>query len=804
MFCFGIFFSSPAFAQEEPEPEDLTDYKIACLAAIDNINKIGNGISLSIWESLAFNTAISGAKAGLDECKTSDEMIGVMTSLRALATALLQAKVTFSDNLVFTGLVGNQSFDTGDLSLWNTIGFDLTKVDIDKIRNDIINNGDVSGLVDAVIVNEWKENTKAIENEGENAMSGGHSKYYLNSDCQLLMQPLIGLPAGVYSFNAKVACPNSFIITNNVYLNALVISADVVREFVNLDLPLEPGELDFNSIFSSISIWDIIQGKVDLKQLASEKLPEILGMESVSGWTDVLSNTSKIWENIEPLLQFGRLYSGVTKVYNNFQNAEMKFMVDEGDVVIIGINAGATQFIGAEQYRADNLRITGLHSLGGILSSARADLTAALAGLKVVEANYNADAAEGAAQPAFTYDKVLTENYNNALQTAQNRRIKRLRDILTQDDLNDLDLVDEKLKQYVAEINADIKALNAAREAFEKGAFIAPKASDQFNILMNSTTSEWAGNAVSVDDDMTLHFSQTPGRSAVALAFSFEKASEEASNQLYAFVNDGQNKYYLGEKEGNLTLTISRAEAVVVTAVPSYTTEGEVSLMVGDKYLGTTGESNLLVKTDAIQMTELSVPAAAEMTAKVRITKTLGVSTVILPFDAELPAGVSACAVTGVATDLPYVVSSPVTSLKANTPACIMGPAGEYAFKGVPRAVKTAYESGVLVGRHTDYTTQGGNEYELTFDWDGYAGFSRKDGCTIVATECYLKANNPNDFIFFREGDAVTGIESIQNSKFKIQNEGGAIYNLQGQMVNGQMAGGQRGIYIQDGKKILR
>ena len=187
MFLFGIV-SSTAFAQDETDPESLADYKIACLAGIENIDKIRGGINLDMWESLAFNTAVAGAKAGLDECETTDAMNGVMVGLRAFATAMLQTKGKFNDGLVFTGLIGNQSFDTGDLSSWSTIGFDLDKVDVNQVTNDIINNGDVSGLLDAVSINEWKENTRAVTNQGENSMSGGHNKYYLNCDNQMIMQ----------------------------------------------------------------------------------------------------------------------------------------------------------------------------------------------------------------------------------------------------------------------------------------------------------------------------------------------------------------------------------------------------------------------------------------------------------------------------------------------------------------------------------------------------------------------------------------------------------------------------------------
>ena len=52
--------------------------------------------------------------------------------------------------------------------------------------------------------------------------------------------------------------------------------------------------------------------------------------------------------------------------------------------------------------------------------------------------------------------------------------------------------------------------------------------------------------------------------------------------------------------------------------------------------------------------------------------------------------------------------------------------------------------------------------------------------------------------------DDATGIESIQNSKFKVQNEDTAIYDVSGKPVNRKSLSRKstRGIYIQDGKKV--
>jgi hypothetical protein len=326
-----------------------------------------------------------------------------MTALRAGVLGYLQTTGAFQDEQVFTGLVGNHSFDTGDLSLWYSIGFDLSQIGLSDITN-AISGGDVSGLVNAVSVNNWNEDTKAIENAGGNAISGGDQKYYLNSS-QLIMQPLIGLPAGIYSFSAKVACNPGFFRLNKVHLNALVIPTNIVQEILG----------------------DMLSNTTD--------------------WTELLSNFD-MTQYIGVFIENGKLYteSASCQNLNTFSDGELRFIIDEGDVVIIGMNAGMVPFIGTEQYRADNLQLTGLRAAETILSTAKADLAEALKGHSAIEANYNADAEGTAAQPAFSYDRTLTENYNNAPLSATDKyNNDKLADLLTKSDLSNLDDLDNTL-----------------------------------------------------------------------------------------------------------------------------------------------------------------------------------------------------------------------------------------------------------------------------------------------------------------------------------------------------------------------
>ena len=341
MICLGLV-PSAAFAQDGSDTEDLTDYKTACLAAIDNISKIGDNATMRSMTSLA--------KSSLDICQTKDAMRSAMTALRTGVVGYLQTAKRFSEGQVFTGLVGNHSFDTGDLSLWYSVEFDLSQVSLTDLTN-AMNGGDVSGLVNAVTVNNWNEDTKAVENAGSSAIQGGAGKYYLNSK-QLIAQPIIGLPAGLYSFSASVACNPGFLKLNKVHLNALVIPKSVVQEVIS--------DVIGSDAIGSSTNWEELLSSIDLQQY--------MGL----------------------FLQSGKLYTEptTTKSLSTFSYAELRFNIEDGDIVLIGLNAGMMPYIGTDQYRADNLQLIGVEDADGIsLTPAPTDAEEAtynLAGQQIV------------------------------------------------------------------------------------------------------------------------------------------------------------------------------------------------------------------------------------------------------------------------------------------------------------------------------------------------------------------------------------------------------------------------------------
>lgn len=312
--CLGML-STAAFAQDETE--DLTDYKTACLAAIDNISLIG--------DNFAMRSMISMAKTSLNFSQSKDAMRRTMTALRAGVVTYLQTQTTFPNGQIYTGLVGNHSFDTGDVSLWYTVGFDLSQVSLTDITN-ALSGGDVSGLANAITMNEWNENIKAVENQGTNAVQGCHGKYYLNSN-QLMAQPILGLPAGIYSFRARVACKPGFFGMNKVHFNVLVVPASTVQEVIG-------------DIIGDNPNWQEIFNNIDLTQYMGT------------------------------FLESGRLYTEPVSCQslNTFTEGGLQFDINQGDILIVGLNAGMVPFIGTEQFRADNLQLTGLMSADAILS----------------------------------------------------------------------------------------------------------------------------------------------------------------------------------------------------------------------------------------------------------------------------------------------------------------------------------------------------------------------------------------------------------------------------------------------------
>lgn len=166
-----------------------------------------------------------------------------------------------------------------------------------------------------------------------------------------------------------------------------------------------------------------------------------------------------------------------------------------------------------------------------------------------------------------------------------------------------------------------------------------------------------------------------------------------------------------------------------------------------------------------------------------------GVGTLILPFDAELPAGLQAYTCTGVVDNVLTLAGQ--TSIQAGTPLILLGEAGDYEFEGTPTATENSYTEGLLTGVMA--ATDVDNGYVLQTQGE-VTGFYRMDKTlSIPAYRCYLNVeSNIKAFVF---SDDATAIEAITPS----HNES-VLYNLSGQRISKA----QKGINIVGGKKVLK
>lgn len=174
-----------------------------------------------------------------------------------------------------------------------------------------------------------------------------------------------------------------------------------------------------------------------------------------------------------------------------------------------------------------------------------------------------------------------------------------------------------------------------------------------------------------------------------------------------------------------------------------------------------------------------------------------GWGTLCLPFEAEVPAGLTAYKVTG--TNGTWLVKEEVDFLQMNTPYLISGAEGTYHFVGPDTPTGTAWKAGVMVG-NTAPSTDGAyvyapkGSYVLQMDGEGNVAFfvvENDDAQRIRQYSAYVQLPAGNNGLCYSIGSA-NGIEHIGADLSR----GAAGYRMDGTRVNGSA----QGIFIQNGK----
>ena len=205
-------------------------------------------------------------------------------------------------------------------------------------------------------------------------------------------------------------------------------------------------------------------------------------------------------------------------------------------------------------------------------------------------------------------------------------------------------------------------------------------------------------------------------------------------------------------------------------------------------------QANGAIYTDPnISNEEFAFELAEE--AEVAVDITIGYATLMLPFNAELPAGMKAytCEAAGDTLAL-----NEVKTLVANTPYLVEGK-GSFEFSGYGLAIKDTYENASLTGTYAEVAAPV-DSYVLQ-QLDGVTAFyhvAEGKQPKVGANRCYLTvpAGTAKAPMFsISRGEDTTGIEnSTLNAPSTV------IYDLMGRRVTTMVKGS---MYIVNGKKVV-
>ena len=228
-----------------------------------------------------------------------------------------------------------------------------------------------------------------------------------------------------------------------------------------------------------------------------------------------------------------------------------------------------------------------------------------------------------------------------------------------------------------------------------------------------------------------------------------------------------------------LTLVLEASEEMV---------NGVYSIAVGGKDVFIANENSHIIPS-SVSGTAIVTGSSQELSYQYSMSSA-GWGTLMLPFDAEVPAGLTAYVCATISNGMLELV--PSTTLIANTPYVMEGEYGKYNFAGIPTMMKTSYNSGVLTGVYANTKISEG--YVLQ-QLNGDVAFYRVDASdpiTVPAFRCYL--NTPTESVpMLRLRGETTEIIDVNINMMK------DLYNIQGEKI----VVPERGVYIQGNRKII-
>ncbi len=269
----------------------------------------------------------------------------------------------------------------------------------------------------------------------------------------------------------------------------------------------------------------------------------------------------------------------------------------------------------------------------------------------------------------------------------------------------------------------------------------------------------------------------------------------------------GQYIYHSGTRNGLSSSDEAQANDI------TFDEDGNVLITVGDytlKYNKNSDQTRFRYFGSGQQSIQLYKFVAAPASQSVKVTSA-GYATIVAEADLEIPENVEVYAVTVGESASSAQLTEVTDGVPAGDAVLVKASEGTYEFAYASTTPDAIAENDLKASDGT-VTGASGNIYALGNKTKGVGFYKVGESVTIPAGKAYLEVtttpSNPESGVkaFYGFEDDATGIEEIQNSQFKNQNEDAAIYDLSGRhLSNRKLSNGQmpRGIYIVGGKKIL-
>lgn len=212
---------------------------------------------------------------------------------------------------------------------------------------------------------------------------------------------------------------------------------------------------------------------------------------------------------------------------------------------------------------------------------------------------------------------------------------------------------------------------------------------------------------------------------------------------------------------------------------------------------------------DHIEYSDFTVTGGQDFPGIDYTMTSAGYGTLILPFNCEIPKGLTAFECKGVDNDNMLMLNS-VNSFAANTPYIVKGTPDTYHFNGVYSALFDEYSTKYMTGVYVDkkvpvdaYVLQNQKEDGLAF----YRVYDSQE-VTLPEYRCYLNkfGDNAAKCLKFPDMDKPTGIETV----VPVENKNVDVFTTSGVMVrsnvnsNVALDGLPSGVYIINNKKVIK